>query len=85
MKNYTIKMRHVLTVLAVAFTCMFSLSSCFTILSAIEESKDKRTDAQKTYDQCGYHFMAEAPSGQMLCFLCLDSLNVSCVCIGIER
>ena len=79
MKVNSIKMKHVLPVLAVAFTCMFSLSSCFTILSAIIGSKDKRTDAQKTYDQYGYHFTAEAPSGQMLCFRYLDSLNVSCV------
>lgn len=73
MNKLNLKTNHLLAIIAVALASMLTLSSCALL------SDSTSTNYEEIYRNYGYHFTAEAPSGQLLCYRYLNSKEVGCV------
>ena len=73
MKKINLKINHLLAIISVALASMLTLSSCALL------SDSTSTNYEEIYRNYGYHFTAEAPSGQLLCYRYLNSKEVGCV------
>ena len=73
MKKINLKTNHLLALLAIALAPVLTFSSCALL------SGSSSTDYRENYENYGYHFTAEAPGGQLLCYRYLNSKEVGCV------